>query len=58
MNSITLLKKQNKELEKLQNEAARSSLIEKLQKDITEQELVIETMRKFFKTPEDLDKVD
>lgn len=46
MNSIQLLKKENKNLEKLTKEASRSALIEQLNKDIQDQEIVIEALRK------------
>lgn len=45
MNSIQLLKKENMQLEKLQKEHKRSELISQLQKDVSDQDTIIETLR-------------
>ncbi|EGR28502.1 hypothetical protein IMG5_173930, partial [Ichthyophthirius multifiliis] len=45
MNSNQLLKKENKQLEKLTKEHKRSELIAQLQKDVADQDSIIETLR-------------
>jgi len=47
MNSIQILKKENKNLEKLTKEANRSQLIEQLQKDISDLDTVVAVIRSF-----------
>ncbi|KAL4446888.1 hypothetical protein ABPG74_014860 [Tetrahymena malaccensis] len=57
MNSIQLLKKENAQLEKLTKEHKRSELITQLQKDVSDQDLIIETIREVCKNRNISDEV-
>ena len=49
LNSIQVLKKEKASIEGLSKDHKRSKLIEQLNKEILDQDIVIETMRSFMK---------